>query len=189
MKNGTKILIGVLVVVLIIGGGIAGSYNKLTGMNQNVNKAQANIDTLLQRRMDLIPNLVSTVKGYATQEKSIFTDIANARAKLAGAGNVKEQASADTELSGALSRLLVVVEKYPDLKSNKNFQDLSVQLEGSENRIAIARQDYNAAVTEFNTKILKFPTNIFASMFGFKERDLYKAGPGADEVPKVDFGN
>ena len=116
------------------------SYNNLVKLEQNVNIAESNIDTQLQRRSDLIPNLVNTVKGYASQEKDIFTEIADARSKLAGANNITEQANADSELSGALSRLLLVVENYPNLKSNQNFQDLSIQLEGTENRIAIARQ-------------------------------------------------
>ena len=135
----------------------------------------------------MIPNLVNTVKGYASQEKDIFTDIANARSKLSGAANISEQANADSQLSNALSRLLVVVERYPDLKSNQNFQDLSIQLEGTENRIAVARQDYNTAVTNYNTKRRRFPTNIIASLFGFQEKPLYKASDGASEVPSVDF--
>ena len=135
----------------------------------------------------MIPNLVNTVKGYASQEKDIFTDIANARSKLAGATNVNDQANADNELSNALSRLLVVVENYPDLKSNQNFIDLSVQLEGTENRIAVARQDYNTAATSYNTKLRRFPTNIVASIFGFEAKPLYKASDNASEVPSVDF--
>ncbi len=187
MKKNTKVLLSVLIIVAIVAGFLIGGYNNLTSLRQNVNAAESNIDTQLQRRSDLIPNLVNTVKGYATQEKDIFTEIANARAKLAGATNVTEQAAADTELSGALSRLLVIVENYPDLKSNQNFLDLSVQLEGTENRIAIARQDYNTATTVYNTKRLRFPTIITASLFGFGEKPLYKASAGAEEVPSVDF--
>jgi len=189
MKNSLKVLIAIIVILIVITFPIIGSYNNLVGLDQNVTNAESNIDTQLQRRSDLIPNLVNTVKGYATQEKDIFTDIADARARLAGASNVSEQAAADTELSGALSRLLVVVEQYPDLKSNQNFADLSVQLEGTENRIAIARQDYNTAATTYNTKRRKFPTNIIASLFGFEEKSLYKASEGASEVPSVDFSN
>ena len=153
MKTSIKILIGILAVILIIAFPLGNSYNNLVRLEQNVAVAKSNIDTQLQRRMDLIPNLVNTVKGYASQEKEIFTAIADSRSKLAGATNVNEQAAADSELTNALSRLLLVVERYPDLKSNQNFQDLSVQLEGTENRITIARQEYNAAVSMYNTKI------------------------------------
>ena len=187
MKNGFKILIGLIVVLVVLVMPAIGGYNKLVSLEQTVNTSESNIDTQLQRRSDLIPSLVNTVKGYATQEKDIFTDIANARSKLAGASNVSERATADGELSNSLSRLLVVVENYPDLKSNQNFSDLSIQLEGTENRIAVSRQDYNTAVTQYNTKRRRFPTNITASLFGFQERPLYKASEGAKEVPIVDF--
>lgn len=187
MKKGTKVLIAVLVVIAILVFPIISSYNNLVSLEQLVSTSESNIDTQLQRRSDLIPNLVNTVKGYASQEKDIFTDIANARSKLSGAANISEQANADSQLSNALSRLLVVVERYPDLKSNQNFQDLSIQLEGTENRIAVARQDYNTAVTNYNTKRRRFPTNIIASLFGFQEKPLYKASDGASEVPSVDF--
>lgn len=187
MSNGLKIALIVLAVILVIAIPIVGSYNSLVNLKQTVNKAESNIDTQLQRRSDLIPNLVNTVKGYASQEKDIFTDIANARSKLAGATSVTEQADADSQLSNALSRLLVVVERYPDLKSNQNFRDLSVQLEGTENRIAVARQDYNTAVTNYNAKRRRFPTTIISSLFGFQEKPLYKASAGATDVPSVDF--
>lgn len=187
MTKSMKIISAVVVIIAILAFFIIGSYNGLISLEQKTSTAEANIDTQLQRRSDLIPNLVNTVKGYASQEKEIFTDIANARSKLAGATNVTDQANADGELSNALSRLLVVVERYPDLKSNENFKNLSVQLEGTENRIAIARQDYNTAVTNYNTKRRRFPNNIIASIFGFQEKSLYKASEGATEVPSVDF--
>lgn len=187
MNKGLKTSLIVLAIIAIIALPVIGGYNGLVALEQNVNTAESNIDTQLQRRSDLIPNLVNTVKGYASQEKDIFTNIANARSRLAGATNINEQASADTDLSNALSRLLVVVERYPDLKSNQNFRDLSIQLEGTENRIAIARQDYNTAVTAYNNKRRKFPSNITASIFGFKEKPLYKASEGASQVPSVDF--
>ncbi|MBE6061702.1 MAG: LemA family protein [Clostridium sulfidigenes] len=189
MKKGMKVFLPIIIIVIIIAVFLVGNYNNLVTLKQGVSAAESNIDTQLQRRSDLIPNLVNTVKGYATQEKEIFTEIADARAKLAGATNISDQAAADTELSNALSRLLVVVENYPDLKSNQNFLDLSVQLEGTENRITIARQDYNNVVTNYNTKILRFPTNIIASLFGFDEKPYYKASAGATEVPSVDFSN
>lgn len=187
MKNSMKIFIVVIVILLILGLPLVSTYNKLVTLDQNVNNCESNIDTQLQRRSDLIPNIVNTVKGYASQETEIFTQISNARAKLAGAQTVTEQANADATLSNALSRLLVVVENYPDLKSNQNFRDLTVELEGTENRIAVARQDYNKAVTEYNTKRRKFPTTIIAPLFGFDEKPLYKASEGAKDVPKVDF--
>ena len=187
MKKGSVIIIGIVVVIAatILWG--IGTYNELVSLREDVDTEYSNVSVTLERRADLIPNLVNTVKGYASQEKTIFTDIANARSKLAGATNVQEQANADNQLSGALSRLLVIVENYPELKSNQNFRDLSIQLEGTENRIAIARQDYNAAVTNYNTKRRKFPNNIIASLFNFQEKALYKASEGAKEVPSVDF--
>lgn len=189
MKSGMKWLIGIGIVVGIIVIWVAGIYNGLVDSQQNVETARANIETQLQRRSDLIPNLVSTVQGYASQEKEIFTDIANARARLSGATNLAEQAAADTALSSALSRLLVVVENYPELKSNQNFQDLSVQLEGTENRIAIARQDYNDAVTRYNKKRRRFPTSIISNAFGFEEESLFEASPAAEQAPVVDFSS
>lgn len=187
MSKEFKTIIGVVVVLAIIILPVIGSYNNLVGLEQNVKAAESNIDTQLQRRSDLIPNLVATVKGYAIQEKQIFTDIADARARLAGAQNIPDRASADNQLSTALSRLLIVVERYPDLKSNQNFKDLSIALEGTENRIAIARQDYNTAVGAYNTNIRKFPGSIIAGIFRFNEKPYYKAAGGAQEVPKVDF--
>ncbi|WP_454051894.1 LemA family protein [Clostridium sp. Marseille-Q7071] len=177
----------VVVVFAIMLFPVVGTYNKLVSLDQQVKTAEANIDAQLQRRSDLIPNLVSTVQGYASQEKEIFTSIAESRAKLSGAQTVEERANADAELSNALSRLLVVVERYPELKSNQNFKDLTIALEGTENRIAIGREDYNRIVSEYNSKRRKFPTNIVASMFGFDEKQFYKAAEGAKEVPKVEF--
>lgn len=187
MKSGMKILLFIIAILIIIAIPVISSYNSLVKLEENVNIAESNIDTQLQRRSDLIPNLVNTVKGYATQENDIFTEISTARSKLADATNINDQANADNELSTALSRLLVIVENYPDLKSNQNFQDLSIQLEGTENRIAIARQEYNTAATAYNTKRKSFPTNITASLFGFEEKPLYKANENAQEVPEVDF--
>lgn len=189
MNKNTKTILIIIGILVILSIPLVSSYNGLVSLEQKANAAESNIDTQLQRRSDLIPNLVNTVKGYANQEQQIFSDIANARSKLAGAQNVTDTAEADSELSNALSRLLVVVERYPDLKSNQNFRDLQVQLEGTENRIAIARQDYNNATTAYNTKIRKFPSNLLASMFGFTEKPLYKASAGATEVPSVDFNN
>lgn len=187
MSKGLKISLIILAILAIIFLPLIGSYNSIVGLDQRVNAAESNIDTQLQRRSDLIPNLVQTVKGYATQEKTIFTDVANARAKLEGAQTIPDRANADAQLSSALSRLLVVVERYPDLKSNENFRDLSVALEGTENRIAIARQDYNSAVNNYNTSIRRFPNSMISGMLGFSQKTYYKASQGAQEVPKVDF--
>ena len=189
MKSATKFIIVILIVISIIAIPVIGGYNKLVHLDQTVSSSEAHIETQLQRRMDLIPGLVNTVKGYASQEKDIFTHIADARSRLAGATTLTEQAQADGELSNALSRLLLIVERYPELKSNQNFMDLSVQLEGTENRIAIARNDYNTSVTAYNTQIRRFPSNIIASIFGFSTRPLYKANVGADTAPIVDFSN
>ncbi|MFU0825797.1 LemA family protein [Clostridium sp.] len=182
-----KILIGIIVAILILIVPVISSYNKMVGLEQKVETVEANIDTELQRRNDLIPNLVNTVKGYASQESEVIGNVVEARAKLGGAQTVEDRANADAELSSALSRLLVVVERYPELKSNQNFRDLTVALEGTENRIKIARQDYNKAVSEYNTTIRRFPNSIAARIFGFDEKQYYKAAEGAKEVPKVDF--
>jgi len=187
MSKGLKTLLIVGVVIVVILFAIGGSYNKMVKLDQSVKQSESDIDTQLQRRSDLIPNLIATVKGYASQEKSIFTELADARAKLAGAQNITQKAEADNQLSGSLSRLLVVVENYPDLKSNQNFKDLSIALEGTENRIGIARKDYNTTVGEYNTVTRSFPNSIIAGMFRFDQKPYYKAAEGAKEVPKVDF--
>ncbi|MBU5486058.1 LemA family protein [Clostridium sp. MSJ-11] len=185
-KTLRNILIVIGVLILLIAPVIS-SYNSMVALDQKVKTAESNIDSDLQRRSDLIPNLVETVKGFAKQEQEVLADVTNARAKLGGANTINERANADSELSGALSRLLVVVESYPELKSNENFRSLMVQLEGTENRINISRKDYNAAVAEYNSKIVKFPNSIVASIFRFEEKEYYKATEGAKEVPKVDF--
>ncbi len=187
MSKGFKTLLIFVVVIAILSLTLVGNYNKMVSLDQSVKQSESDIDTQLQRRSDLIPNLIATVKGYAAQEKGIFTDLANARAKLAGAQTVTEKANADSQLSGSLSRLLVVVENYPNLKSDQNFRDLSVSLEGTENRINIARKDYNNEVGNYNSVIKKFPNVIIAGIFGFQQKPYYKASEGAKEVPKVDF--
>lgn len=187
MGKGLKTILIIVAVLAVIFVPVIGSYNNMVGLEQNVNKAQSDIDTQLQRRMDLIPNLVATVKGYATQEKTIFTEIADARAKLAGAQTITEKADADSALSSSLSRLLVIVENYPTLKSDQNFKDLTVALEGTENRINIARKDYNDSVNIYNSSIKKFPNSLVAGIFRFQEKPYYKASQGAQDVPKVDF--
>jgi len=182
-----KTILVVVAIIAVIFVPVISGYNKMVKLDQTVKQSESDIDTQLQRRSDLIPNLVATVKGYATQEKTIFTDIANARAKLAGAQTITDKANADSQLSTSLSKLLVIVENYPTLKSDQNFRDLSVALEGTENRINIARKDYNTAVGNYNTAIVTFPNSLIAGIFRFDQKPYYKASEGAKEVPKVDF--
>jgi LemA protein len=183
------IVLGALVLVgLLVGMPAIGSFNDLTTKRTAIEGAWADVDVALQRRADLIPNLVETVKGYATQEKDVFTNIANARAALAGARTPAEKLTANGQLDAALSRLLVVVESYPQLKSNENFIRLQDELAGTENRIAQERRKYNDTVQNYNTARDLFPANIVAGIFGFARNDAYfKAEPAARTAPKVDF--
>lgn len=183
----TLLAIGVIILIFIVS--TISGYNKMVSLDQTVKRASSNIDSDLQRRYDLIPNLVETVKGYAKQEKQIFTDIANARAKLGGAQTMQDKANANTELDNTLSRLLVVVENYPELKSNENYKALMIQLEGTENRINVSRKDYNNAVDAYNSTIRKFPNSIIASIFRFEEKEYFKANENVKEAPKVDFSS
>lgn len=180
------ILIILVVVALLAVFGIM-SYNSLVSMNENVNGKWSQIENQLQRRADLIPNLVNTVKGYAAHEQQAIQAVADARARLAGAGGPAAKAEANGELNSALARLLVVAENYPNLKADKNFRALMDELSGTENRIAVARKDYNDAVQGFNTKIRSFPTNIFAGMMGFGPKEYFRAEEGARQVPQVKF--
>ena len=172
--------------------GLAGcGYNTIQTYDEQVNAAGSQIKVQLQRRADLIPNLVETVKGYARHEESIFTEVANARARLAGAvqgGNLREMADANTALTAPLGRLLAIAESYPQLKANENFRALQDQLEGTENRIAVARQDYNEAVNRYNAYIRRFPQALTAKIIGKKAREYFElTTPGADTVPRVNF--
>lgn len=187
-RSGSKIAVWVIIaiVVILVVVGIS-QYNSLVGINENVENQRANIDTMLQRRVDLIPNLVNTVKGYAEHEKEVIENVSSARAKLAGATSMEEKADADNQLSGALSRLLMVVENYPDLKANQQFISLSDELAGTENRIAVARKDYNDSVKVYNQKIRRFPSNIFANLLGFEKAEYFQAAKGAQQVPEVNF--
>lgn len=166
-------------------------YNRLQELDESVNSAKAQIETQLQRRNDLIENLVNTVKGVAAQETTVFIRIAEERSKLSGAvqsGDVAEMARANEQMSGALGRLLVVMENYPELRSSENFTQLQDQLEGTENRIAVARQDYNAAVEQFNAMTRRFPTNLTAKVFGLGEpREYFQASEHAETPPEVKF--
>ena len=187
-----KILIGVLVVivllVLVLGGSLMTSRNELVTEKNAVDGAWAQVDVALQRRADLIPNLVETVKGFAKQEQTVIQSVADARAALGGARTPSEKIAANGQLDSALSRLLVVVENYPNLKSNENFLRLQDELAGTENRMAVERRKYNETVQRYNTDIELFPKNIAASMFGFHRNDAYfKAETAAKEPPKVKF--
>jgi LemA protein len=189
MKVGL-IIIGILVLLAFwVGGTYVGHRNEMVRKKEAVNAAWSQVDVVLQRRADLIPNLVETVKGYASQEQKVFGDIAAARAALIGAKSPQEKIAANGQLDSALGRLLVVVENYPQLKSNENFLRLQDELAGTENRIAVERRHYNQSVQDYNTYIALFPNNIVASMSGFTRNDAYfKTEEGAREAPKVNFG-
>ena len=162
-------------------------YNTLVSQKERVDSAWSEIENQLQRRNDLIPNLVETVKGFAAQEKDVLIGVTKARSHVAEAGTPEEKMQASNELTGALSRLLVVVEKYPELKSNQNFMHLQDELAGTENRIAVARMRYNEEVRGYNTTAKQFPTNLIARMFGFGEKPYFNAPEEAKAVPKVQF--
>ncbi len=194
MKNSTAIVLIILALILFFGG--CNAYNGLVDKQQNVENTWAKVQSAYQRRADLIPNLVNTVKGYAEFEKSTLTEVVNARAKATSvnidannlnAESMKQFQDAQGGLTSALSRLLVTVEKYPDLKANQNFLELQSQLEGTENRIKVARDEFNESVKSYNVKVKKFPTNLFAGIFGFKSRPYFEADKGAEKAPEVKF--
>lgn len=181
--------LGILIaVIVVIGLMFMSSYNNFVSLEENVDQSYAQIENQLQRRLDLIPNLVNTVKGYAAHEKDVIADISDARARLAGANTPGEEATANADLSNALSRLLVVVENYPNLKADQQFTQLMDELAGTENRIAVARKDYNDQVAVYNKKVKQFPGALIAGIAGFDEKEYFKANPKAEEAPEVDFG-
>jgi LemA protein len=182
--------VAVLVILVVIGVfWFVGQQNSLITLEESVDASWSEIDNQLQRRSDLIPNLVATVQGFADQEQEVFGQIADARARLAGAQGVSETAESYGELQGALSRLLVVVENYPQLQSNQNFIRLQDELAGTENRIAVARRRYNETVQEFNTRIRLFPTRMVANRLGFEQREYFEIPESARELPTVEFGD
>ncbi len=201
MKKGLLVTLGIVALVIIIilaavGWGV-GVYNKLVGLNEGVNQAWSQVENQYQRRYDLIPNLVSTVKGVANFEKETYTAVTEARAKV-GQVNLNANQLADPQafqrfqqaqdgLSSALSRLLVVSENYPQLKANENFLQLQAQLEGTENRISVERMKFNQIVQDFNTQIKRFPATIIAGMTGFSAKQYFKSAAGAEQAPKVQF--
>lgn len=181
-------VVAVLVaLVLIVGIWAVATYNGLVNAQLNVENAFANVDTALQRRSDLIPNLVNTVKGYAAHEEEVFTAVADARTKLNSADTAEGKAEANGELSSALSRLLMIVERYPDLKASEQFIGLQDELAGTENRIKQERDIYNKEVKTYNAKLRRFPSNIIAGLFGFEQADSFQADEGSQTVPNVSF--
>ena len=187
--NMMKGLLGIVVIVLVAGAIGAGcSYNKFTTQEENVKAQWGQVENQLQRRNDLIPNLVETTKGFAQQEKDVFKSVADARAKMAGAATPAETIAAANETTSALSRLLVVIENYPQLKSDQTFLTLMAELSGTENRISAERLKYNEKVRDYSQLRRRFPSNITAAIFGFKEYPYFDAPKDAERVPKVDFG-
>lgn len=198
MKNKKTLIVVIIVAVVVIAlfSWVKGMYNGMIDKEESVSSQWAQVENVYQRRTDLIPNLVATVKGYAEHEQQVLTDVVAARSKATSVNlnadnmteeNLKAFQAAQDQLSGALSRLLVTVEKYPDLKANQNFMELQAQLEGTENRISVERQKFNDAVKNFNKTIRKFPANIFANMFGFEKKAYFEAVAGAEVAPKVEF--
>jgi LemA protein len=188
MKAAIAILVVLLILALVLGSAYVSRRNQMVTKRETVNAAWAQVDVVLQRRADLIPNLVETVKGYAVQEQKVFGDIAAARAALIGAKTPADKIAANGQLDSALGRLLVVVENYPQLKSNENFMRLQDELAGTENRIAVERRRYNETVQDYNTYISLFPNNLVAGFAGFMRNDAYfKTEEGARQAPKVNF--
>ena len=181
------ILIVVAVLAVALVGYTVKSYNGLVTLKQEVTQKESDIQTTVQRRADLIPNLVNTVKGYASHEESIMKEVSDARAALVGANNTGDQLAANEQMTSALNRLLAIAENYPDLKANTNFIQLQDELSGTENRITQARRAYNDAVKTYNTKIQRFPTSLIAGIFNFEAFDYFQANEGAQEVPSVNF--
>ena len=191
MSRGIKILLIILGIIILFGiiifSSIKGTYNSLITLDEGVKTAWAQVENQLQRRFDLIPNYVETVKGYAKHEKELFIKVTEARSKVGGAANIPDKIKANNQLSGALSRLLLVVERYPELKANQNFIRLQDELAGTENRIAVERRRYNETVKTYNIKVRSFPTNILAGFFGFEKAAFFEVPEEAKAVPKVKF--
>ena len=188
MLKGLVVVVVLVLIALLLFGQYIGVKNTLVTKNEAVKAAWSQVDIVLQRRADLIPNLVETVKGYAQQEQTVFGDIAKARSALLSAGTPADKIAANQQLDGALGRLLLIVENYPQLKSNENFLRLQDELSGTENRIAVERKRYNDTLQDYNTYVQKFPASLFAGWAGFKPNEAYfAASEGSREVPKVNF--
>lgn len=186
-KTSTIIILVIVGILVIAGFSLAGTYNKLAGMDESVDNHWAQVANVLKRRTDLIPNLVNTVQGYASHEQEVLTEITNARAGLDNANSPQEFTEANQQFESAMRSLNIVVENYPDLKANQNFLELQAELSGTENRISTERMRYNDAVREFNTAIRRFPTNILAGVFGYNQRDYFEINAEDAEVPEVNF--
>lgn len=184
-----KFLLVLLILVLVVGGFVFSAYNRLVSANESVDAQWAQVESQYQRRVDLIPNLVESVKGTMKQEQEVFGKLADARSRYAGATSVSERSAAAGEVESALSRLLVVMENYPQLKSSETVQTLMAQLEGTENRISVERQRYNEQAQNYNVMIKRIPTNIIAPMFGYNQKSYFQAEAGSDKAPKVEFTN
>jgi LemA protein len=191
MTSGKRNLLIAIIIVLVLAGSLysffKGTYNQFVTLDEAVKSSWAQVENQLQRRYDLIPNLVETVKGYAKQEKDVLVEVTTARARVGGATTVPDKINANNELSGALSRLLVVVERYPELKSNQNFLRLQDELAGTENRISVERRRYNEAVQAYNVAIRSFPANLMAGTFGFTKAAFFEAPAAAKAAPHVKF--
>jgi LemA protein len=188
MKKWQIVAIAIVIVLLIVVGSYAGVRNNMVRKREQVSSAWSQVDVVIQRRADLIPNLVNTVKGFAAHETEVFADVDRAREALLGARTPAGRIQANGQLDGALGRLLAVVENYPQLKSNENFLELQDELEGTENRIAVERRRYNLAVQDYNTYIGLFPNDFVAGLSGFsRDNDYFKAAPNAQQAPKVEF--
>jgi LemA protein len=186
-KIGIIIAVVLIILVISIYSFFKGTYNRFVDLDEGVKGAWAQVENQLMRRYDLIPNYVETVKGYAKHEKEVLIKVTEARSRVGGAKSVSEKIEANNQLSSSLSRLLVVIERYPDLKANQNFIRLQDELAGTENRIAVERMRYNEAVKKYNIRIRSFPDNILANMFGFDEADFFQAPEEASTAPKVKF--
>lgn len=182
-----KSLIIILAIVVILGVALVSPYNNIASLDENVDSAWAQMESVLKRRADLIPNLVNTVKGYASHEEEVLTAITNARTGLANASTPEEYSEANAQYETAMRSLNIVVENYPDLKANQNFLELQAELSGTENRITTERMRYNEAVKEFNTTIRRFPTNIIAGIFNYDAREYFEINAQDAEVPEVNF--
>lgn len=188
MKKIWIVLIVVAVLILMVGGSLVSRRNEMVSKSESINATWAQVDVVMQRRADLIPNLVATVKGIAAQEQTVFGNIANARAAMMGARTPRERIAANNQLDGALGRLFVIVENYPQLRSNENFLRLQDELAGTENRIAIERRRYNESLRDYNTYIGLFPNNLVAGFSGFtRNEDYFEAAQAAREAPQVEF--